>query len=56
MKNIIGQKIINIRPMADQEKIKGKADSFFYDGEIASIEKPNGTILSLNSYIENEDY
>lgn len=28
-------------------KIKGCSDSFFYDGEIATITKPNGTILSL---------
>jgi hypothetical protein len=29
------------------KKIKGQTDSFFYDGEIATIKKPNGTILSL---------
>ena len=30
-----------------QPKIKNQTDSFFYDGEIASIKKSNGTILSL---------
>lgn len=30
-----------------QEKIDGCEDSFFYDGEIAYAEKPNGTKLSL---------
>lgn len=30
-----------------QPKIKGKTDSFFYEGEIATATKPNGTILSL---------
>lgn len=30
-----------------QPKIKNKTDSFFYDGEIATFEKDNGTILSL---------
>ena len=30
-----------------QEKIEGSEDSFFYEGEIASFEKENGTTLSL---------
>ena len=34
-------------PTIIQDKLKGKEDSFFYEGEISSIELPNGTILSL---------
>lgn len=30
-----------------QAKIKGCEDSFFYEGEVATATKPNGTILSL---------
>jgi hypothetical protein len=30
-----------------QRKIKGCTDSFFYEGEIATVVKPNGTRLTL---------
>lgn len=32
-----------------QSKQKGRADSFFYEGEIATVKKPNGTVLSLSA-------
>lgn len=34
-------------PKIIQEKIPNQADSFFYEGTIAEIRKPNGTILRL---------
>ena len=49
-KQSIKEKILSAltyNPTIIQEKIKGKADSLFYEGDIAEVIKPNGTRLTL---------
>ena len=47
----IKQKVINslkeFNPEIIQERLPNQTDSFFYEGDIAQIVKPNGTILTL---------
>lgn len=48
IKQEVMNKLKGFSPTIIQEKIsKDKTDSFFYEGDIAEIEKPNGTLLTL---------
>jgi hypothetical protein len=47
IKQQVIDKLKGFSPNILQEKIPNKTDSFFYEGDIAEIEKPNGTILTL---------
>lgn len=46
-KQVIAKLRGDYEPIILQDKLKNQTDSFFYEGDIARIVKPNGTILTL---------